>query len=454
MDSLQQKYQCQWRRGCWLTKDEADHDIVAVGPREVLRSKAVRKIAEHWDGGFLISLEIGPWDLKRGVQTVVQQVKPAEQPLPRLHVSPDGVEADLDEEAVKKYAREHPDEDKEDVQAGGALQQPEQPHELQAVEERAPEMSDAEMKEAIAEAEKRDREFQTTLPIPVRQRVADVEGAKRSPEGEKAGHAKFVKFDHTTTEEKKAKQARTSPEMFSPTFAGDLVPSPGAASSSPGGGHVRRGVEDIELYDEDEVDEPIPLESWDWDTNDQLLEENFSQHHVSDEEKIRRGFRNEEAGPPETTPEELAQLDKQAMYTELDRLRQLDVIADVEEGMDVSEALLLDTKLVRDWRFRNGQWVRRARMVAREFRGQCASTDETFSPTTPLMLVKVLMVIALVKKLMVSALDVSDAFLQVVQRENVIVAVPNWVRVASENIKLKYWQLKKCLPGQRNAATR
>eukprot|EP00435_Cladocopium_sp_Y103_P020525 s4238_g5.t1 len=32
LDSLQQKYQCQWRRGCWLTKDEADHDIVAVGP--------------------------------------------------------------------------------------------------------------------------------------------------------------------------------------------------------------------------------------------------------------------------------------------------------------------------------------------------------------------------------------------------------------------------------------
>ena len=73
LDSLQQKYQCQWPRGCWLTKDEADQDVVCVGEREVLQSKAVRKIAEHWDSALLISMQVGPWDLKRGVQTVLQQ---------------------------------------------------------------------------------------------------------------------------------------------------------------------------------------------------------------------------------------------------------------------------------------------------------------------------------------------------------------------------------------------
>ena len=64
LDSLQQKYQRQWRKGCWLTK-EADHDIIAVGSKEVIRSKAVRKISEHWDGAFLLSLEVGPWDLEK-----------------------------------------------------------------------------------------------------------------------------------------------------------------------------------------------------------------------------------------------------------------------------------------------------------------------------------------------------------------------------------------------------
>ena len=49
-------------------------------------------------------------------------------------------------------------------------------------------------------------------------------------------------------------------------------------------------------------------------------------------------------------------------------------------------------------------------MVAREFRGHSVSTEETFSSTTVLMMVKVLMVISLVKGLLMSALDVSDVF--------------------------------------------
>ena len=106
------------------------------------------------------------------------------------------------------------------------------------------------------------------------------------------------------------------------------------------------------------------------------------------------------------------------------------MICDVREGVDVTQALHLDTKLVRNWRFRPGTWIRRVRMVAREFRGQSASTEETFSPTTPLMMVKVLMVISLVK-LLLSALDVSDAFLKVMQREDVVVSVPKWVESCS-----------------------
>ena len=62
------------------------------------------------------------------------------------------------------------------------------------------------------------------------------------------------------------------------------------------------------------------------------------------------------------------------------------------------------------------------------------------------------MVSSLVRKLMMPALDVSDAFLQVWRKENVVVSVPNWVRVAANDISLMFWQLR--LPGQRNAATR
>eukprot|EP00435_Cladocopium_sp_Y103_P026788 s4238_g6.t1 len=403
---------------------------------------------------------LGCWfSHERGTQTVLQQVKPSAQvqPLPILHVSPDGVEGerDADEAAVMKYAKEHPDEDREvedakDAQKGGESLMRVSPHEFQAVE--IPEMPDEEMEEMIAAAEKRDRERETTLPVPSRQRLSDPEASKRPTGSQAAVQAKFVKFDHTASEEKKSKQQKTG--MFSPTFAGDIVSCTTSSSPAAGSGHVRRVIEDVELYDEDDVGEEVPLESWDWDTNDQLLDGDFSQFKLSEDEKAKRGFFNEDAGPPDVSAEEMAYMDKEAMYVELDRLRQLEVIDDVQAGIDVSEALRLDTKLVRDWRFRQGQWIRRARMVAREFRGQSASTEETFSPTTPLMMVKVLMVISLLRNLMLSALDVSDAFLQVLQKENVVISVPNRVRVAARNLALMFWQLRKCLPGQRNAATR
>ena len=347
-----------------------------------------------------------------------------------------------------QYAKDNPDEDKEEVIAVP-------PQELQAVDNKIPEMSDAEMEQMIAEAEKRDCEFLSTLPLASKQRVADPEGVKRSQANQPPGQAKFVKFDHTETEEKKPKQSRTS-GMFSPTLAGDLVSSPSASASSPSTatGYVRRIVDEVELYDEDECEEEIPLETWDWDVNDQLLGGDFADYEISSEDKGKRGFFNEDAGPPQVSAEELAYLDKQAMYAELERWRQLEAISDVQAEVDVSEAAHLDTKLVRDWRFRQGCWIRRVRMVAREFRGQSASKDEPFSPTTPWVLVKVLMVISMVKGLMMSALDVSDAFLQVWQKENVVVSVPNWVRVAAKDISLMFWQLRKCLPGQRNAATR
>ena len=49
LDPLQVKYATQWRRGIWLSKDSADMDLVAVSPTEIIRSRAVRKVSEHWN---------------------------------------------------------------------------------------------------------------------------------------------------------------------------------------------------------------------------------------------------------------------------------------------------------------------------------------------------------------------------------------------------------------------
>ena len=306
-------------------------------------------------------------------------------------------EGDVDERVVLQYAREHPDEDKDyagDVQAGGAQlpQDSHAPQELQAVDDHVPMMTDEEWNEMVNATVKCDREQEQRLPIPVKQRVAEAEATKRATDREVSTQAKFVKFDHTNVEQQKSKHPRT--DMFSPTFAGEISGSPSTTKDD-----VRLITEEIDLYEEDIPEETVLLESWDWDVNVQLLEGDYAQFEIPIEEKRKRGFHSEDAGPLELPAEELAFSDKQAMYAELNRLRKLEVICDVQAGVDVTQTLHLDTKLVRDWRFRQGWWIRHARIVAREFRGQSASTEETFSPTTPLMMVKVLMVIALVFKL-------------------------------------------------------
>ena len=54
--------------------------------------------------------------------------------------------------------------------------------------------------------------------------------------------------------------------------------------------------------------------------------------------------------------------------------------------------------------------------------------------------------------LMISVMDISDAFLQVVQKEFVVIEVPSWIREILGREDLVYWKLLRCLPGQRNAA--
>ena len=386
LDPLQLKYNIQWRRGVWLGKDEADHDIVAVGTRELVKSKAVRKVAEHWNGDMILGLELGPWDKKRGVATKVAVERPLLQPLPRVHLPEGALEEDVDIDArdVKEYARMFPHEGLEDE-----------------VEENP------------------------------------MEEERRREEGGAAENLPRVVED--------PKQPKTL--SSSPTYAGPL-------SRPASGSKVRRVVDNTELYDEDDPGVEMPLEAWDWEMSDHLLEGKFEEHEITPEEKQKRGFCDEGRGPPEVSVEELSCLDKTAMFTELERLKKLEVIGEVDPEADLSQAVHLDTKLVRDWRFREGFWTRRSRLVAREFRGGEASSDETFAPTTPLVVVKCVIVIALVKQLALCAMDVSDAFLQVRQQEFVVIEVPEWVRQAVGNPNLRYWQLLKCLPGQRNAALR
>jgi len=124
---------------------------------------------------------------------------------------------------------------------------------------------------------------ETRLPIPVHQRVAEAEAAKRSqhPEGE-GSHAKFVKYDpDAEIIASSPKQPRT--ELYSPTYADNLGSSPAESSTSR---NARRVVDELELYDEDELDFEIPEDSWDWELCEDVG--GFDENKVSISEDQRK----------------------------------------------------------------------------------------------------------------------------------------------------------------------
>ena len=67
-----------------------------------------------------------------------------------------------------------------------------------------------------------------------------------------------------------------------------------------------------------------------------------------------------------------------------------------------------------------------------KFRDGDASNYETFSPTTPLAVVKMLIVMSLLHGLSIASVDVGDAFLQVPQTPLVLIEVPLWALHSGE----------------------
>ena len=171
-----------------------------------------------------------------------------------------------------------------------------------------------------------------------------------------------------------------------------------------------------------------------------LEDDHGAGYHEDDDEFFSSEQQQENQGPPKLTDEELAQLDHEASLEELVRLSNMGVIS--EYGNKTGEEMVLDTRLVFDWRFRDEQWKRRARLVAREFRSGDASNEETFSPTSSKWIIQMFLVLALVQQLSVLVMDVKDAFLTVPQRDLVIMTTNG----------VDFWKLVRCLPGQRKAA--
>ena len=151
-------------------------------------------------------------------------------------------------------------------------------------------------------------------------------------------------------------------------------------------------------------------------------------------EDDRKEESTEGGKPPEVSDEELEKLDEEAARKEVEKVKGMGVIAEITRDESPQGAKWLTLKNVYDWRFRspgNGEperWLRRCRIVRREFKTTTGSSAETFAPTSGLAAIKLKVVLHCVLRLLLWTLDCADAFLQVPQQEPCIVEIPIWIR--------------------------
>ena len=81
-----------------------------------------------------------------------------------------------------------------------------------------------------------------------------------------------------------------------------------------------------------------------------------------DDTELQKG---EDEGPPQLSEEQVAILDSEAALEEIKKLYDLNVIEPCTlDPLAVLPKQLVDTTIVKDWRFREGNWRRRCRIVA------------------------------------------------------------------------------------------
>ena len=421
------KYKAQWVKGIWVGKDSADQDILIIENDKVLKSRAVRAIGTFWSKEDIMSMEVSP-DHMLKIATQTKGIYPVIPP-------PTCLPPRSDDEA----ASDPPDE-----QGGECLDVPEMitvpasaKVSTEEQEGQGPRLPIASRSPFGSQSPLEQREL-SHLPFSAgilpegddgpMKRGLDAEDTKRDVKQPKVKSYAEKRVSFGSLESKEPKQSKTSLQS-SPTFAGNI--------------RLVTQYGDVDVYvepDEDGFDAPH--------------EECFLhlENEIDyDEEIDASDLQLENQGPPEMTDEEIAQLDRAASLEELDRLSNIGVISEYAEV--TGEEMVLDTRLVYDWRFREGHWKRRARLVAREFRCGDASNEETFSPTSSKWIIHMLLVVALVQQLSIMIMDVKDAFLTVPQRDLVIVQIPAWARTNDMISKgIAHWKLLRCLPGQRRAA--
>ena len=113
--------------------------------------------------------------------------------------------------------------------------------------------------------------------------------------------------------------------------------------------------------------------------------------------------------PPDLSPDELAEVENLAAETEINRLIDMGVLRAPRADEDLPSTPTLTTRLVCDWRIRDGAWQRRARLVARDFNWLDPNGSDTFAPTGTQSTMRLVPALSQLKQWKMMAAYVKDA---------------------------------------------
>ena len=155
---------------------------------------------------------------------------------------------------------------------------------------------------------------------------------------------------------------------------------------------------------------------------------------------------------PELSTEELFEVDRQACLFEVARLGSKSVLVQVEGPLEGHRTL--STKFVLTWRQKciGGKevWLRRARLVAREFAFLDPHREGLFSPASSSIVTRLIPTLFMQQRAngwSMIAVDVADAYLTRSQGSPTVTSV----KLGHQTL---WFRLDKCLPGQRDGSSR
>ena len=410
-----------WRKGIFVGKLPDCDLAVMCSNKGLFVSRGIRRCAQEWQPDLLMAIKGQPWEErdtpgpKPGMKALRRERRARQE-----EVAAEFAE-DEEAQAVVLYARERAAAALRSSQRSAAGVGEALPQQLQE-EEEVPQgqESQAGMAEQPGQVQVQfevpDDDISLGMGEELEQpRLVD----KRSVEGsEEQQQPKVPRLSELPRGEQGLQQegqvvgttsSSTTRLAASPTFAGNIT-------------QVNLGENE-----EVEVDEEFVLHPEDWGDWNNL---DFSEMDKSEDD-----------GPPQLGPEELKKLEEEADLCEEQRLCEMGVLIPVEDEEKLDEEYrLMTSRNVYDWRFRDGHWVRRSRLVARDYKFLQPELEGLFSPASNSLGTKVWA--ALVQSaggsLSLYSADVKDAYLMVQQEEKVYVTLND-----------KKYILGRCLPGQR-----